>query len=309
VRPEIIKFPPGTPVKVSVQSVEHYPYHWHDALEIIQVLKGSVNISMGGDNLLLDENGVAVINMDELHRVCKNQEENEILIIQIDDRFCRSILSDNSYCFIYCCSAYHEKEVPEKYRILKEHIARLIGAITGRFPQENPRGITDTLTVLLDYITYHFDFLRWGFGTRPFSEKRVKRLKQIAEHTKNIAEVQLRLKELAAEAGISLQHLSNDIKDKFGLTFQELLYYSMCEQAARLLIGTDSKIVDISWECGFSDPKYLVKHFKRNFNCTPSEFRKSYGAEPQNLLAQVKYREIPLSRALNYLSLNNLCPR
>jgi AraC-like DNA-binding protein len=58
-------------------------------------------------------------------------------------------------------------------------------------------------------------------------------------------------------------------------------------------------------KCGFSDPKYLIKHFKKYFNCTPSEFRKSHWAESKTLQAQVKYREIPLSQEMNYLSINN----
>ncbi|HHV59305.1 MAG TPA: AraC family transcriptional regulator [Clostridiaceae bacterium] len=32
-------------------------------------------------------------------------------------------------------------------------------------------------------------------------------------------------------------------------------------------------------ECGFSDPKYLIKHFKQYFTCSPSDFRKKYKPE------------------------------
>ncbi|KAF1086298.1 Virulence regulon transcriptional activator VirF [Sporotomaculum syntrophicum] len=239
--------------------------------------------------------------MGELHRIFKSRENNEILFIQVDDRFCRNILSDNSYFFIYCCSVYHEDEVLEKYQILKGYIARLIWALNDRSSQDDQRDIIDILTAMLGYITYNFDFLRWGYGTKAFSEKRVKRLKQMAAHIKSDDEVQLGLKELAAEAGVSLQHLSNDIKDKFGLTFQELLYYSKCEHSAKLLLSTDKRIVDIALECGFSDPKYLIKHFKKHFHCNPSEFRKTYRADAKKLLSQVQYREIPLSQAMNYL--------
>jgi AraC-like DNA-binding protein len=300
-RPETIEFTHHMPVKAFAGSIEQYPYHWHDALEIIQVLKGSVHISLGNDNLLLSENGIAVINMGELHRISKSQEDNEILFMQIDDRFCRSILSENNYFFIFCCSAYHETEVPEKYQALKGHIARLIWALHDKSRQDNQREITGILTEMLDYITYNFDFLRWGYGTRAFSEKRVKRLKQIAEHTRSDNEIHLGLKELAAETNVTLQHLSNDIKDQFGLTFQELLYYSKCEDAAKLLLSTGKRIVDIALECGFSDPKYLIKHFKKNFHYTPSEFRKRYRADTNSLLSQVHYREIPLSQAMKYL--------
>ncbi|KAF1086297.1 hypothetical protein SPSYN_00014 [Sporotomaculum syntrophicum] len=41
-RPETVEFPHSMPVKAFVRSIEQYPYHWHDAPEIVQVLKGSL---------------------------------------------------------------------------------------------------------------------------------------------------------------------------------------------------------------------------------------------------------------------------
>jgi uncharacterized protein YjlB len=82
-RPEKIEFIDGMPVTIFVRSVEHYPYHWHDTLEILQVLKGTVNIGIGDEELLLRENDIAVINVGELHRIIESREDNEILFVQI----------------------------------------------------------------------------------------------------------------------------------------------------------------------------------------------------------------------------------
>ncbi len=297
-RPEIIDFTNEIPVKAYVRGGCQYPYHWHNTLEILQVLKGSVNIGIGDENLLLGENDIAIININEPHRITKTREDNEILFIQIEESFCRSVLPDSNYLFFYCCSPYHEKQTPEKYRSVKEYIARLLRVIIEKPERELKKNIENLLAAMLSYISYNFDFLRWGYGTKPFSEKLVKRLKQIAIHATSELDVQLRLKEIAAEAGVSLKHLSSDIKDRFGLTFQELLYYSKCVTASKLLLSTNKRIIDISLECGFSDAKYFVKYFRHFFHCIPSEFRKIHQADPQTLTAQVEYRYCPLSRAL-----------
>jgi len=300
-RPEKIEFPNKIPVRAFVRCVEQYPYHWHDALEIVQVLKGSINISLGNDDLLLHENDIAVINMGEIHRIIKSQQDNVIMSIQIDSNFYKYILADNKYLFIYCCSAYHEAEVPQKYEKLKEHIARLIWALNEKLHVEHEKNIENILTTMLDYITYNFDLLRWGYGTVAFDEKHVERLKQMAEHINNNHTVSPGLKDLAAEVNVSLYHLSHDIKDKFGYTFQELLYYSRIEHAAKLLLSTDKRIVNIAMECGFSDPKYLIKHFKQNFQYTPSKFRKMYRADDKTMDSRVQYYDYPLSDAIKYL--------
>ena len=67
---------------------------------------------------------------------------------------------------------------------------------------------------MLRYISYNFDFLRWGFGFTPFKEKLVTRLKRIAEHAENDIEVRIKLTELAEETGVSFKHLSADIKKR-----------------------------------------------------------------------------------------------
>lgn len=298
-RPEPIEFKRGMPVKAFVRSGNRYPYHWHDALEIVQVLRGTVSIGLGDDELPLREGDIAITNMGEIHRMTGDGED-EVLFFHINPAFCRSLLPDR-YLFIYCCSPYHEAQAPEKYGILKDYIARLVGLLVAGPPSAGHDRIENLLGEMLLYTVYNFDFLRWGFGTEPFDERRVARLRQMAQHATGDAEVQKGLTALAAELGVSLQHLSSDIKEKFGMSFQELLCYGRCERAARLLLGTDMRIVEIAEDCGFSDAKYLIKYFRRFFYATPSDFRKRHRADSTDLSLQTRYRDMPLDRALRYL--------
>jgi AraC-like DNA-binding protein len=297
-RPEMIEFEDGIPVRVFVRSVENYPYHWHNTLEIIRVLKGSVNIGVGDEYLTLNKNDIAVINTEELHRIVSNPQkttDNLILFIHVDSAYYQNRLAENSFVFLYCCSAYHEAMVPYKYEKLREYISLLMSELVQKTPYEGDIKTESTINTMLDYLTYHFDFLRWGYGTVPFSEKLVERLKQIAKHATSNDEIRLSLEGLAKEAGVTLKHLSADIKDKFGLTFQELLYYGKCAQASKLLLCTDRRIIDIALECGFSDVKYFVKYFRRYFHCNPSEFRKMNRIDDQIPENQMKYHDYPLA--------------
>lgn len=299
-RPESIAFHNSLPVRAFVRSGNEYPYHWHEELEIVQVLKGSVNMIMGNDELPLREGDIAITNMGEIHRLTGDGED-EILFVHIDASFCRRVLPDR-YLFIYCCSSYHEAQAPEKYGVLKDYIARLIGLL-GAGPQvAGQSAVEKLLTEMLIYTVYNFDFIRWGFGTEPFDEKRVARLRQMAKHMTSDAEVHMGLTALAAELGISLQHLSSDIREKFGMSFQELLCYGRCEQAARLLLGSDRRIVEIAADCGFSDAKYLIKYFRRFFHSTPSEFRKAHQTDSAALALQTRCKDMPFDHAVRRLS-------
>lgn len=257
VRPEIIKFSGDLPVRAFVRKAAQYPYHWHNTLEIIYVLQGQAYIGMGAETHLLTENDIAVVNVAEIHRINKNSADNKLLIIQIDTAFYERVNSDYQCTFFYCCSPYHEAEAPEKYNELKSHVARLVYLLNEPPDRNYQADVKVCLKKMLSYMVYSFDYLRWGPGTKAFDEKQVERIKQMCRRVISHNTGKPGLKDLAQEAGVSLYHLSHDIKDKFGYTFQELVHYSMCEKATKLLLGTNKRISDVSAESGFSDPQIL----------------------------------------------------
>jgi len=299
-RPEIIEFPEEMPARAFVGDIAEYPYHWHNALEIIYVLQGRVYVGMEGETHLLAENDIAVINRNEMHRIYKSSGSNKLLIVQADDDFCERVSPEFQYTFFYCCSAYHEAEAPEKYNTLKAYVAQLACSLCQEPYKNQKKIVRNYLEKTLFYMINNFDYLRFGPGIKVFGKKQEARYKKVYEHICKYQGRKQSLKELADEAGISLQHMSYDISDKFGFTFQELLNYSKCASAAKLLLSTDKHISEISTECGLSDPKYLIKHFKLNYHCTPSEFRKLYRGEEEALASQVQYRELPLSFVPEY---------
>lgn len=289
-RPEIIEYADDLPVKVYIRDVENWPYHWHNAVEIIMVLEGQVTIGLGGETHLLKQDDIAVVNVNEIHRIEKSGGGNKLLIIQIDADFCASAIPDFQFTFFQCCSTYHEDQAQGKYIATKAAVLQLVSWLI-EYPGECKKlNILDCLDELLGEMAGSFDYLRYGNGIDAFDEKQVQRYKRIYECAVNPSGKNHTLTELAEMLGISMQHLSHDIKAKFGLSYQELLFCGKCMKAARLLLGTDKLVRGIAAECGFSDEKYLVKHFKLNYYCTLSDFRKKYkDGEP------LAYKEWPLS--------------
>ena len=103
--------------------------------------------------------------------------------------------------------------------------------------------------------------------------------------------------EVRATAGGACVRCLEPVTVPVAVPFQELLCYSRCERAARLLLGTDMRIFEIALVCGFSDVKYLIKYFRRFFHSTPSSFRKLHRADSAALALQTRYREMPLGNA------------
>ena len=48
------------------------------------------------------------------------------------------------------------------------------------------------------------------------------------------------------------------------------------QESAKLLQKSDLPIGEVALNCGFNDFSYFGKHFKREMNCSPREYRKKY---------------------------------
>ena len=81
--------------------------------------------------------------------------------------------------------------------------------------------------------------------------------------------------ELSANANMSISHLAKVFKKETGVTMTEYIALLRCKKAANLLKKTNLPIQEISSYVGYSDNNYFVKVFKKNYDMTPTEFRKA----------------------------------
>ena len=81
--------------------------------------------------------------------------------------------------------------------------------------------------------------------------------------------------DLSANANMSISHLAKVFKKETGVTITEYIALLRCKKAANLLKKTNLPIQEISSYVGYSDNNYFVKVFKKNYDMTPTEFRKA----------------------------------
>ncbi len=80
---------------------------------------------------------------------------------------------------------------------------------------------------------------------------------------------------LAEIFGITPNHLCGIYRKARGMTISQARVASRLETAAKRLFATDSPISDILFECGFNDPSYFYRAFKKHFGKTPEAYRKN----------------------------------
>jgi two-component system response regulator YesN len=85
--------------------------------------------------------------------------------------------------------------------------------------------------------------------------------------------IQLSLKTLSAEIGVSEQHLGRAFKASTGVSFRSYLRDIRTEEAKRLLGVPTLSVKEIAGRLGYSEPSNFVKDFHAVTNMTPVGYR------------------------------------
>ena len=80
------------------------------------------------------------------------------------------------------------------------------------------------------------------------------------------------ISEVAAELGMSDSHISRMFRRETGQTFEQFLIGKRIELAKRLLLDPLNKVSEVARRCGFSDPSYFARVFRKVLGCSPGEY-------------------------------------
>jgi len=88
-------------------------------------------------------------------------------------------------------------------------------------------------------------------------------------------ETHLTLRDIASWRGISYHYLSSLFKKEIKMPFKTYLTHVRLERAAHLLQSRHVSVGQVAHECGFEDPGYFSKAFKRRTGLSPLAYREN----------------------------------
>lgn len=87
------------------------------------------------------------------------------------------------------------------------------------------------------------------------------------------------LVEIAEMAGVSTRSFQRKLSH-LGLTYSDVVNTVRFEVASKLLRDTDSKIIEIAFSSGYTDPAHFTRAFRRMSGATPRQFREQSRRAP-----------------------------
>lgn len=112
--------------------------------------------------------------------------------------------------------------------------------------------------------------LRTSFSQKKYRQVLDKAREYIAGHYRD---EDISLNVVASCVNISPNHFSTIFSQEMGITFVEYLTKVRMEAARELLLKTDLRASEISYQVGYKDPHYFSYLFKKTHGITPKAFR------------------------------------
>lgn len=299
-RREYVTYPEDSPIKISYANIKEYPIHWHNSIEILYVLRGSININIDTDSFELLEKELEIINVDEAHRIY-SEKENKVLIFHIDPYFFEKYYKDINNIFFYTNSTDDGAQEGEEYDLLRTFLAKLLCECVQKI-DDFDKEIESILVDLLYHLINNFHYLTYEKEELKEKTEQLARYHRISKYIFNNYDSNITLQEIAKKEFLSPHYLSHEIKYATGYSFTDLVNLTRVEESVKLLLDSDLSISDISDEVGFSHVRYLNKNFKNYYGCTPLQFRKKNKLTDEELENIKSIEILKLEDALEYLS-------
>lgn len=299
-RREYINYPFDLPIKISYLNIKNYPTHWHNSIEIIYVLKGSLHIKIDTDSFTLNEREVEIINSDESHEI-QGMDDNKVLIFNIDPFFFEKYYKDINNIFFYTNSNDDEDQNGSEYEELKTILSQMLCEYVQKL-EDYDEEIEELLITLLYHLVNNFHYLTHEKEELKEKTDQLARYHRISKYIYNNYNNNITLQEIAKKEFLSPHYLSHEIKYATGYSFTDLINLTRIEESIKLLLDSDMSISEISDEIGFSHVRYFNKNFKYYYGCTPLQYRKKYATTEKEYDLSKQFVELSLNDALETLS-------
>ncbi|KAI7253644.1 hypothetical protein KC345_g11350 [Hortaea werneckii] len=252
-----------------------YLAHWHNDLEIIYVVEGSVRMGINSETRNLQAGDLAVCSSGDIHYFDSKDNQSTLIFVIFNPSLIGFPAGWPLNMRLTSPFMEHRPDSPGDAVIssrLAAIMQELLHEYVGKLPHHEQL-MTGLLHELCGLILRHMPL----DTVNPHKDKRrittMKIMQEVLEYLDTNYMHPITLADAARHANMSLFYFSRFFKSISGMSYISYLSSIRVNQAERLLLNTDKSILDIALECGFSNIRTFNRVFKQVKQRTPSELR------------------------------------
>lgn len=274
--------------------------HYHQNIEILYVLKGTMEIRIDDVNYVLKDGDFILVNANKSHAISVAEE-------MLGARFVINFHLLAEYMgtvqMMFWCNTTADKN--DAYN----DVRKLLDQILERYFEKDDKGALylnslyfQTLYLLTTNFMVKAQDMRLNMEN---SQDRI-RVQQIQNYIQANYQSQISLNDLAEKLYLSNAYLSKYVKRHLGLTFLEYLNNVRLFHAVDEMLYTNKNITRIAMDNGFPTSAAFTKSFRDVHGESPSEYRRKMKQQMQDSQENDTVREEEQQqRILEYLRFKN----
>lgn len=264
----------GLPFNIATIGVNSRKTHWHNHIEFLLVLEGSVDIRIRDEEYRLVKDDFFMVNDKEIHSVIRTTDKNVLLLLQIDNSYYTKYYSEFKH-MVLDNNYFNREENRKKADVFKKHMANMILEHSKKDYGYKLK-IGSEVNLFLRNIINAYNEVQIKSEVIINKDEKFIKIKEMMNYIDENFQEGIDLDILAEEFYFSTSYISRFFKSMTGINFQQYLNYIRLDKASELLLYTNKSITNIAVEIGLNNVKTLNRLFRYYYDSSPSEYREKY---------------------------------
>ncbi|MBC8060916.1 MAG: helix-turn-helix transcriptional regulator [Clostridiaceae bacterium] len=253
------------------------PHHWHEDIEIIYLVEGSVKVGIGNDLYHLKVRDILIIGPGEVHFFLKQMESSNRAVIQFRMSIFDTFLSGSKDSRTIRPMFTHSKYLipgTELHSLMEKQIQQLINENTAAevgYKLILKARLYDLAGILIRYMPKG----EYSAEAESRQMERLQRLGEVFQYVDQYYQSNIDLHEISRVAGFSKYYFTRFFKENTGVTFIAYLNNFRITKAEWHLMEETDSITEVAYKSGFNSVKTFNRVFKQLKGCAPMEYRKA----------------------------------
>ncbi|TCK97983.1 AraC-like DNA-binding protein [Natranaerovirga hydrolytica] len=279
-------------LKQYVYDINFYHYNWHEALELMIILKGEVEISANGKVHILEENDLILLNSNVGHATLARKSKSIAMVIHLDPIYFSSYYNDYHLLDFNCISNRKTRNEFPFIQIRKLAI-EMSQVIHSNSPVDKIY-FEGLLHQVMATVVKNFPPTEISTIEMASNKKEKDTVRKIIGYIDHHYKEKISLEELSYLYGYHKNYISHIVKQQLGINYYQYLTRIRLREATYALLDFEERISDIALSHGFSDVKSFNTAFKTSFGKTPSEYRRHLSKKKSSLnqLRKKRYLQV-----------------
>jgi len=256
--------------------------HWHNEIEMVIVEDGECDCMINLENYTAKNGDIIIIKPLVLHSLTtpkgKTMDWNTIIF---DLNILKSAITDGCLIKYLAPILNNEHELPKIINSSSLGYSEILNCLKSLIKIYSNKEEAFQLELKANLFHLFFLFYKYNLVTKNSSKKEIsteteEKIKNILNYIHTHYFENISIEDLSQISSFSEYHFMKFFKNTMGTSFIDYLNDYRLTMVSRLLVSSESSILDIAAESGFDNLSYFNRMFKKRFGMTPREYRKKF---------------------------------